>query len=414
MAPIRRDEGVGTDCTAVNRAFRSLSFGITDGLIAARASKMIFRAYQGREGLSQITPEWSALLDRIPNVRFNHFPEWYRAYLSPLVSDGERVWFVAAYRCGKLCAVFPLRFQDHSVGILRPRILGTLDDGQMQLSDFIFAQTPENEGLLDELTCWLRIHKFQPWEELRLRKVSDQSSISYAARARLPKATAVLLHDHSAYFPTDGTYEQATRMMTAKYKSNLRRRNRIATEIAPLTHRIYRRGDELDEGFQTFLDVEASGWKGESGTATAIRCQPSYLSFYEALVREFKARDRCVVNILWHGERAVAGQFCLHVGKTLSILKVGFSENHAIFAPGMLLLERALQEACDAPTVAILDLVNDPAWAASFRPCRVGVRSYCAPNWSAPGLMVHLGLLTKRACENILRRPKSSPLDEPG
>jgi CelD/BcsL family acetyltransferase involved in cellulose biosynthesis len=298
--------------------------------------------------------------------------------------------------------------------MLRPRILGTLDDGQMQLSDFIFSQTPENEGLLDELTRWLRNHGFAPWDELRLRKVSDESSISYAARARLPKATAVLQHDRSAYFRTDGTYQQAIQMVTAKYKSNLRRRNRIATKIAPLTHRIYRRGDDLDEGFERFLDIEASGWKGETGTATAIRCQPAYLSFYRALVREFRARDGCVVNLLWHGDRVVAGQFCLQVGKTLSILKVGFSEDHAIFAPGMLLLERIIQEACEDPGIAILDLVNDPDWAESFRPFRVGVRSYCAPNWTAPGMIVHLGLLVRRAGKSILGRAISSPLDDFG
>jgi CelD/BcsL family acetyltransferase involved in cellulose biosynthesis len=377
-------------------------------------SEMIFRAYQGHEGLSQLAAEWTALLDTMPNARFNHFPEWYRAYLSPLVSDAERVWFIAGYRSGKLRAVFPLRFQDHSVGMLRPRILGTLDDGQMQISDFIFAQTPENEGLLDELTCWLRAHSFAPWDELRLRKASDESSISYAARARLPKATVVLQYERSAYFRTDGTYERAIQMMTAKYRSNLRRRNRIATKIAPLTHRIYRRGDGLDEGFEKFLNIEASGWKGGTGTATAVRCQPAYLSFYQALVREFGARDGCVVNLLWHGDWAVAGQFCLHVGKTLSILKVGFSENHAIFAPGMLLLEKTIEKACEDPSIAVLDLVNDPPWAESFRPFKVGVRSYCTPNFTVPGMLVHLCLLAKRAYKSILGRAMSSAPDVPG
>jgi Acetyltransferase (GNAT) domain len=375
---------------------------------------MIFKAYRGLEGLSQLTPGWVALLKTIRDARFNHLPEWYRAYLSPLVSNAGRVWFIAAYRREELSAVFPLRSQDYSMGIFGPRILGTLDDGQMQLSDFIFAQTRENEGLLDELTHWLRADNFVRWDELRLRKVSDGSSISYSARARLPKATAVLQYDRSAYFQTDGTYECAVQMMTAKYKSNLRRRNRIAAKTAPLTHRTYRHGDELEEGFERFLDIEASGWKGKKGTSTAIRCQPAFLAFYQALVREFKARDGCVVNLLWHGDEVVAGQFCLRVGKTLSILKVGFSEDHAIFAPGMLLLERVIQEACEDPGIAVLDLVNDPAWAGSFRPLRVGVRSYCAPNWTAPGMIIHLGLLAKRACMGILERAKFSSLDDFG
>jgi hypothetical protein len=40
--------------------------------------------------------------------------------------------------------------------------------------------------------------------------------------------------------------------------------------------------------------------------------------------------------------------------------------------------------------------VNDPSWARSFKPLTVGVWSYCAPNWSANGLLAHFGLLIKR------------------
>lgn len=360
--------------------------------------KFAFRAYRGLEGLERLAAEWIVLLETIPDPRFNQFPEWYRAYLSSLVADDNRVWFVAAYRGGALVAICPMQFQDYRVGVFRPRILGTIEDGQMQLSDFVFAATAENQALLHELTQWLRVENFAPWDELRLRKVSEESSLFRAARARLPKGTVPLRHDGSAFFHTASTYQRATQAVTAKFRSNLRRRNRIAEQSAPLSHRTYRWGSELGEAFEVFLEIEASGWKGAA--ASAIRCRPALLSFYQALLREFTARDACIISLLWHGDQPVAGQFCLRIGRTLNILKVGFSEAHANFAPGILLLERMIRQSCDDPGIDVLHLVNEPEWSRSFRPLSTGVWSYCAPNWTARGIFIHMCLLAKRTWED--------------
>jgi CelD/BcsL family acetyltransferase involved in cellulose biosynthesis len=360
-----------------------------------------FVAYQGLEGLQRLAPEWTALAESLPGVRFMHFPEWYRAYVCSLAPDPARVWFIAAYRNQELVAVFPLEFQYHRIGALRPLVFGTIDDGQMQLSDFIFAQIAENQHLLYDLTQWLRTQRTLRWHELRLRKVPEDSSIAYALKARLPAATVALRHDGSSYFLTNGTYEQATRAMSGSFKRNLRRLARRAEQSAPLRFESYRQPAALRDAFEIMIDIEGSGWKGTSGTASAIRCCPAMLGFYRALVSEFGARDACVINILWLGERAVAGQFCLQIGSTLNVLKIGFSDAHSSIAPGNLLLERTIQHACEDRGIDILSLVNQPSWSKNFKPLTTGVWSYCAPNWTVQGCMVHLGLLGKRAWDTI-------------
>jgi CelD/BcsL family acetyltransferase involved in cellulose biosynthesis len=360
-----------------------------------------FVAHQGLEGLRQLAPEWTALADSLPGVRFMHFPEWYRAYLCSLAPDPARIWFIAAYRNQELTAVFPLEFQYHRIGALRPLVFGTIDDGQMQSSDFVFAQTAANEHLLYDLTQWLRAQRTLRWHELRLRKVPEDSSIAYALRARLPAAMVALRHDGSSYFLTNGTYEQATQAMSGSFKRNLRRLARRAEQSAPLRFQSYRQTEELSQAFEILIDIEGSGWKGDAGTASAIRCCPAMLAFYRALVREFSARNACVINILWHGERAVAGQFCLQIGSTLNVLKIGFSDAHSNIAPGNLLLERTIEHACEDGGIDILSLVNQPSWSRSFKPLTTGVWSYCAPNWTVQGCMVHLGLLGKRAWDAI-------------
>jgi CelD/BcsL family acetyltransferase involved in cellulose biosynthesis len=366
---------------------------------------LVFQAYQGFEGLARLTPGWTELAESLPAAGFVHFPEWYRAYLSSLESDPRRVWFIGAFRRQKLVGVFPLQFQAYQVRGLRPNLFGTIDNDEMQLSDFVFAQTPENASLLSDLTRWLRAQRTIRWDELRLRKVPEDSAIAHSARAQLPKGTVALQHDGSCYFQTAGSYEQATAAMSGTFKRNLRRLARRAEGSAPLRHQSCRRPDELAAAFETFIDIEASGWKGDSGKSSAIRCRPPMLAFYRTLVREFGARNACVINLLWHGEQAVAGQFCLQIGRTLSILKIGFSHAHGDFAPGNLLLERTIRRACDDRELDVVSLVNRPPWARNFKPLTTGVWSYCTPNWHARGVLVHLALLAKRTLDARARKP---------
>ena len=246
------------------------------------------------------------------------------------------------------------------------------------------------------LTQWLRRQRALAWDQLRLLKISEDSSFAYAAGTRLPRATLAERYDGSAYFDVRGTYEQATQAMSNKFRSNLRRRARLAASSAPLRFQWYRTHQDVHAGFEVFLEVEASGWKGLDGTSSAIRCRPGALAFFTALVHEFAPGDRCFVTTLWLGEQPIAAQFGLRLGRTLHVLKVGYRDAHATFAPGILLHEQTLRHACIDPGIDTLSLVNNPPWARSFRPLTVGVWLYRAPNWTARGLCAHLGLLAWR------------------
>ena len=370
--------------------------------------RLTFRGHQGPRGLENLSAEWTALADSMPGARFVHYPGWYRAYISSLESDPSRVWFIGAYRGESLVAVFPLHFQRFTFKGIRPRVFGTIEHDEMQSCDFVYKRTAENAHLLWEFTQWLRSQRTIRWDELRLRKVREDSSIAHSARNRLPKGTITLRHDGSGYFHTGSTYELATKDVSGTFRRNLRRLARRAEDSAPLRVQSYRRKDEISQAFDIFVDIEASGWKGDAGSSSAIRCRPEALAFFRAIMAEFSERDACVINVLWHGDQPVAGQFCLLIGTTLNILKIGFSDRHSSFAPGNLLLERVIQLACGDKEVEIVSLVNDPAWARNFRPLSLGVYSYCAPNWTPRGAMVHLGLLAKRAMDARHQKPNET------
>jgi CelD/BcsL family acetyltransferase involved in cellulose biosynthesis len=371
----------------------------------------LFEAHQGWAGLEHLTPEWTRLAASLSGAKFLHFPGWYRAYLASKRCDPASVWFIAAHRGTRLVAVFPLQFQRHRVILLQPRYLGTIDDDELQLSDFVFERTDDNATLLRELTSWLRRQRALQWDVLRLMKVADDSLLTYAASRHRPALTLAARYDASAYFDTRGTYEQATRAMKAKFKSNLRRRARLAQNAASLRFQCCRRQDELELAFPLFLDVEESGWKGPAGASSAILCRPTTLAFYSEMVREFGARNECAIHLLWHGEQVIAAQLGLQIGRTLYILKVGYRDVNPIYAPGILLQERTIRHACEDPDIDVLSMVNDPHWARSFRPDTVGVCMYFAPNRTVRGVLTMLGLYSKRALKRLLPRSPASTID---
>jgi hypothetical protein len=76
-------------------------------------------------------------------------------------------------------------------------------------------------------------------------------------------------------------------------------------------------GEELRRGFAEFLEIEASGWKGQSGERSAIKLHPDLMRFYESLNIEFAPSRSIVLNCLRIGERPIASQFCLRDEDTL-------------------------------------------------------------------------------------------------
>lgn len=377
------------------------------------SARFNFAAHQGLHGYHRIADEWRELALSLGDAcAFYHEPEWILAFLESGACDPDSVWLVTARREGALVAVAPLQYQDYRIGPFTPRLLGTIEDDQLQLSDFVFRQAHENARFMDELVQWLKSGSGLHWDGLRLRRVREDAAIRYAASHALPRNTQVLQHAASSYFDTRADFEHATRAMSYHFRRNLRRQLRRSEEAWKVRAETASSGAALQHAFEQFLKIEASGWKGDEGSGSAIHCQPALLGFYQSLVRHFGARGECVINLLWFGEQAVAGEFALKTGRTLHVLKCGYREEHAKYAPGNVLLQLMIQQACEDVGTDMLSLVNDPPWSHRFKPLKTGVWSYFIPNTTLRGHLTLWGLLGKRAMDRRRQPPVSATPEE--
>ncbi len=164
----------------------------------------------------------------------------------------------------------------------------------------------------------------------------------------------------SAWFDLDG--EDA--VLPGKLRRNLKRLHRKLSSTGSIDVQCFT-GEHAQAAFDSFLAVEASGWKGAEGTA--IRTSPELVAFYRALqAPEFPGLVP-MINQLTVDNQVIAVQYALSTGSCTYILKIGYLESYAQYAPGSLLLDSVITLA-KAQGNTRLSLVTNPDWASRWHP----------------------------------------------
>jgi CelD/BcsL family acetyltransferase involved in cellulose biosynthesis len=144
-----------------------------------------------------------------------------------------------------------------------------------------------------------------------------------------------------SYVDLDPGWTEPESRVSASRRSDLRRKRRAAEKLGRLELEEHKPApDELDSLLDAALRIEASSWKGRTGTALVH--DPSREAFYRLYLRLASA-DRLVrIFFLRVGERRVAMQVYADYARRLWQLKVGYDEAFARVSPGMLLTREVL------------------------------------------------------------------------
>jgi CelD/BcsL family acetyltransferase involved in cellulose biosynthesis len=346
-----------------------------------------FQIFRGPDGLKALWPRWQELVAAMPEACFLHAPAWYGCYLDALAEAPEKIVFVGVFRNARLLAVLPLELRVRRLGPLPIRVLGTLQSNHLNLSDLVLPAEAARAVRLGELLAWLRRQRELRWDILHFNKIAAGSLLDRALRDAPPGGTSSEQFAHSDHFDTRGDYETATRNMSGSFRRNLRRLSRRAAEAGALRWESVSEPSKLPEAFDEFLRLEASGWKGEQGESSAIRCNPSLLRYYRNLLDSSGPQGRFRIMLLRLGEQPVAAQLAVQSGRTLHLLKIGSSEAHANLSPGNLALEHTLQQACADKDIDTVSLVTGPDWARIWKPDSQPVSSHVVPNSTLRGIL---------------------------
>lgn len=143
---------------------------------------------------------------------------------------------------------------------------------------------------------------------------------------------------------------------TKKLKELRRQRNRLA-EHGAVSFDVARRPEDVAAALETFLTLEASGWKARRGTALAQ--DDGDASFIRRATQALAQRGQCEIVSLHAGATAVAAAIVLRHQDRAFYFKLGVDERFSKFSPGVQLTLDLTRHLCADPEIALADSTAD-------------------------------------------------------
>ncbi len=341
---------------------------------------------QDRAELGRLEREWDALLEDTPargTVFLRH--AFLRIWIDNFAPRHRLRVLLARDGGGRLEAVLPLVEQ-------RQRLCG------VPVNALVSASNPHScrfdliarDGEAASRAFFRHLAADERWDVLRLGDVPEGGNgwklLDSFRRDGWPAGTWESLR--SPYVPLPSRWEELSSRLSSKLRANLRRRRRKLEEKGKVSYERCAGGEDLEARLDAGFALEASGWKGQRGTAISL--SPATRGFYTELARWASRENMLALRVLSAGGRPVAFHYALTAADRSFLLKPGYDESLGECSPGQLLMEEALKD-CVSSGLRELDFlgpdmvwkrdwtesVRPHAWLYAFRRSRMG-RALCA------------------------------------
>jgi CelD/BcsL family acetyltransferase involved in cellulose biosynthesis len=270
---------------------------------------------------------WAELAARTQAPPYMH-PGWLRCWW-PAFGTGE-LEVRALWKAGRLTAVLPLgrrRGQLESTANYHTPVFGIVAEDQAAAASMareLFRDAPAQVSLTTAAP-----------EAATLRVCQDAAQEAGFRVVSRP-------HLLSPYVELDYGWNEYKRDLHSHLLRNLRRGRKQLEEQGPLVMEIVTGGAMLEERLDQAMQVEASGWKGKTGTA--IQSRPHTRWFYREMARWAAERGLLRLYLLRLSGRVLTMCLTLQQHGVCYMLKGGYDEAFKRYSPGNILTEALIED----------------------------------------------------------------------
>lgn len=318
------------------------------------ASPHLSVEFIGLEGLSRIEPQWRALFGTAcePNPFFG--PDFFL----PLVKSGLNghagelalVWDSSAPERPRLIGFMPYRARAGMPFVYEPVLRSFSHPYISNGTPLIAADRIETatSALVEGFAARFPGHLLS-LDLLRLDG-AVATTLTAAAEKRGSRTMVAQTFERAALRAELPGEAYLKERVSSKKLRELRRCEGRLREAGSVAMRTLA-GPEVKGGIREFLRIEASGWKGQRGTALA--CRPDTRAFAEALGDA--AEPSILVDVLTVDGLAIAAALHLVGGSEAAAFKCAYDESFSRMSPGALLDLYAVRLALDERRFAVMD-----------------------------------------------------------
>jgi len=349
---------------------------------------------RGPAGLAAVADDWNRVCSTIERRRLHHVLAVWQSHAECLVKDPNDVIVVRMGAAGATSAIVVLQKSVRAKWGLKIRQWHVPKHVELPPRGVVAAPGTSGRDILETLERTLRSREVGGWDVLSLSGVLDEAPLAELIHAP-PGRAIVSLKKTCDAIVCGKTYEEMTAEFSRNFRSNLNKaRNKLAKETG-VEFRSATDPEGLAAGFETFLDIEDSGWKGRAGAGTALRMRPDVERYHRRLLERLRGAGAVVVNSLHVDGKAIASQVCVKHDGTLHLYKLAYDESWSRVAPGNMLLEHVIKKGIADGDVREIDILGNPRWFKDWRPVSRDVNDAHWFNGTPLGLALYSALKSK-------------------
>ena len=343
---------------------------------------------RGRDGLLRLEDDWRRLYRAIPHRSAFLSFECCLAYVEHLMPAPGQLRCLVLRRGGEARAICLLEPRTDRVLGLRLPVWGVLWQQISRQADALCVDDEARRVLLPAIVAYLRRHS-EGRCLLEVGPVPKASPLWDGVRALGDHGVALEERETVYAIDTRRPFAELRAALPKKFRHNLNTSRHRLDKLGDARFVTVATDGDIQSELDTFLDVEASGWKGEAGSASAVRCCGQQSAYFRALATRLCGEaDYCEISGLYGGGTCLATFFTVRSGRVCTGMKIGYDECRGHLAPGRLLFEHTVQRCCEDPDIDQFDVISNAAWLRDWRPdevpLRIGYVVVSAPPLYAP------------------------------
>jgi len=301
---------------------------------------------------------WRALAERAIEPNAYYLPDWELAVnaFAPGRTGASALAAFSDASATQLIGLMPVVPLRHAYKILLPALVSAHPYGTFctplidrDMAEIAAAQLLQQARLAGARALILR--------EVALDGPAVRAFTNTLAREGTP--VRVLQSHVRACLDATGDGEALLRgAIGAKRLKELRRQRHRLAEHGDIRFDVARSPDEVAAATETFLVLEASGWKGQRGTAL-IQVEGD-AAFIRRATKALAGTGQCEIITLHAGDTPVAAGIVLRHQARAFFFKLGVDERFAKYSPGVQLTIDLTRHLCADPSITSADSTASP------------------------------------------------------
>ena len=326
---------------------------------------MKLKIHKGLNGLTKIEAEWNNLFNSLSTPVYTQSSIWHKCYLQHLATDIQKCYYFCIYKKNRLIAIFPLEEARHKFHLFTLNTLKFSENDHFGLNSIIVNEHENTQSVFNFLYQTLKMETSIKWDLIYLKRAINKSQTSLC-KVTQTKFLSQSISNVCDLLPIQD-YEKTLKRFSRNFKGNLRKARKKISSLEKVEYKSSN-STTLDEFFEHFLDIEASGWKGTAGESSAIKLNPKLVTFYREVMHGFAEFGQMEINLLNINDKPIAVQYAIILEPTVFLLKIGYDESSRSISPGNLLIEHKLKEYEKKPALTNLNLISNAAWHTYWNP----------------------------------------------